>query len=287
MPIRVGRRSLAHRGAETASEPTDDDEAVAFGARRDRFSPRPLGLPVFAHAIARCTRCAAVNINAFVNTLIARYYALQSWLCGYAARVDWIFPLGLRLYLAPVLIVAGLHKFQAFDATSAWFGTHLGMPLPGLMTFLAASAELFGGLALVIGLATRWVSVPLLVTMLVAAGAVHWDKGWFAIAPSNPTTSVAAPLAAIGIPAAKRSLENSVEVAERLSRAKDVLRTHADYNWLTEKGSFAILNNGIEFAFTYLLMLIGLIFIGGGRWVSVDYWLDQRCRRRLAPDSDA
>ena len=227
-----------------------------------------------------------MNANASFNALLQRYYDLQSLLCRYVSRADWLFPLGLRLYLAPVMIVAGAHKFQAFDSTAAWFGSSLGMPLPGLMVFLAASAELVGGLLLVIGLATRWVSVPLVITMLVAIGAVHWDKGWFAVAPSNPATSAAAPLAAIGIPSAQRSLENSVEVGERLSRAKDVLRTHADYNWLTEKGSFAIMNNGIEFGFTYLLMLLGLIFVGGGRWVSVDYWLDQRCRRRLAPEPD-
>jgi hypothetical protein len=35
----------------------------------------------------------------------------------------------------------------------------------------------------------------------------------------------------------------------------------------------AIVNNGVEFAVTYLVMLLALIKMGGGRYVSVDYWL--------------
>ena len=95
------------------------------------------------------------------------------------------------------------------------------------MVLLAASAELLGGLALLAGLATRLVVLPLMVTMLVAAGTAHWDNGWFAIAPGDPHTSTAKVLAMVGVPAAERSLENSVgcgraprcgEVAVKASR---------------------------------------------------------------------
>jgi putative oxidoreductase len=37
-----------------------------------------------------------------------------------------------------------------------------------------------------------------------------------------------------------------------------------------------ILNNGIEFAATYFVMLLALFFMGGGRWVSLDDWLRRR-----------
>ena len=36
-----------------------------------------------------------------------------------------------------------------------------------------------------------------------------------------------------------------------------------------------VLNNGIEFAVTYLIMLFALLFTGGGRYVSVDYYLSR------------
>ena len=36
-----------------------------------------------------------------------------------------------------------------------------------------------------------------------------------------------------------------------------------------------ILQNGIEFAFTYLLLLLSLLFTGGGRFLSLDYYLNK------------
>ena len=83
-------------------------------------------------------------------------------------------------------------------------------------------------------------------------------------------------LATIGIPAAERSLQNSEEVGARISTARRILRENGDYGWLTEKGSFVILNNGIEFAATYFIMLLSLLFTGAGRWVSLYYWLSRR-----------
>jgi putative oxidoreductase len=37
-----------------------------------------------------------------------------------------------------------------------------------------------------------------------------------------------------------------------------------------------VLNNGIEFAATYFIMLLALFFIGAGRYVSLDYWIARR-----------
>lgn len=195
------------------------------------------------------------------------------------ACFDGIPPLLFRLYLAPIMIAAGLHKFVSFDAMVEWFGNSdwgLGLPLPTVMVFLAASTELVGGLLLLIGLAVRWVSVPLLFTMIVAITSVHWEHGWFAIAPSNPDTSTAKVLADIGIPAAQESLANSEEVGQRLGAAKSILREHGNYNWLTEKGNYVVLNNGIEFAATYFIMILSLLFTGAGRFFSLDYWVARR-----------
>lgn len=200
-------------------------------------------------------------------------------------HLDGLPPLLMRLYLAPVMIAVGLHKFRNWDDMVAWFGNPdwgLGLPFPTLMVGLAASAELFGGCALLLGLAVRGFAVPLMISMAVAAATVHWPHGWFAIAPGDPDTSTAKILAMVGIPAAERSLENSVEVGKRLSAARRLLREHGDYDWLTETGNFVVLNNGIEFAATYFIMLLALFFSGGGRYVSLDWWLARRAG--LAPD---
>ena len=184
--------------------------------------------------------------------------------------------LGLRLYLAPVMIAAGLTKLNSFENTAMWFGNPdwgLGLPMPEVMVGLVIFAELGGGIALLLGFLTRYFAIPLMVTMVVAMASVHWENGWFAIAPSDPATSMAKPMAMVGIPGAEASLENSAEVGKRLSAAKSLLKENGNYGWLTGKGNFVVLNNGVEFAVTYLLMLLMLMFYGGGRYVSVDYWL--------------
>ena len=51
------------------------------------------------------------------------------------------------------------------------------------------------------------------------------------------------------------------EVAVRLDAARELLQEHGNYGWLTGKGSIVILQNGIEFAVTYLIMLLALLFL--------------------------
>ena len=146
--------------------------------------------------------------------------------------------------------------------TVQWFEYGLGLPFPTLMAALAGWTEFFGGILLLVGLATRWISIPLLTTMLVAAVTVHWKNGWLAVATGS------------GLFATERTMG----ATERLQVANSILRDHGNYSWLTEHGSFVVLNNGIEFAATYGLMLLTLLFIGGGRYVSIDHWLSRPCR---------
>lgn len=216
-----------------------------------------------------------------MSVLVSTANSLQDVLDRLQA-IDFLGPLALRLYLAPVFIAVGLHKFMHLEDIASWFGNPdwgLGLPSPMLMAILAASAELFGGIALLFGVAVRWFTIPLMITMLVAIFAVHWNQGWFAIAPGDPATSTAKPLAAIGIPSARHSLENSEEVGKRLQAAKSLLKKHGNYEWLTEKGRFVILNNGIEFAATYFVMLLVLFFTGAGRYLSIDYWIARHFRK--------
>lgn len=181
--------------------------------------------------------------------------------------IDGLPALALRLYLIPVFWMAGTSKFNNFADTVAWFGDPdwgLGLPAPWLMAFLATAAELGGAILLALGLATRLISIPLIFTMLVAIGTVHWDNGWQAIAdPSAPFAN-----------------ERVMESAEKREIGRNILREHGNYEWLSSSGNFVILNNGIEFATTYLIMLMALIVLGGGRYVSVDSYIKQWMRRR-------
>jgi len=180
-----------------------------------------------------------------------------------AQLVDFIAPLLLRLYLAPVFWMAGTHKFTNFTATAQWFGdadNGLGFPIPYVLVFFVALFETLGAVLLLFGLGTRLISLPLMVIMAVAAVTVHLQQGWLAIASGS------GPFAT----------ERTVAALERLESAKQILQSQGDYAWLTEHGSFVILNNGIEFAATYFVMLLTLFFTGGGRYISTDYWLVRR-----------
>ena len=168
--------------------------------------------------------------------------------------VDFLAPLALRIYLAPIFWMAGTQKWQQMDSTIAWFGNAkwgLGLPFPYLMAHLATGTEILGAVCLVFGLAVRWISIPLLITMLVAAFSVHWDNGWHAIA------------------------HGSSEAAQRLQGFMQWLKNSypGRHTYITALGKPVTLNNGIEFAVTYFVMLLSLFFSGAGRYCSCDYWI--------------
>lgn len=195
-----------------------------------------------------------------MKDLLTKLYALLNT----TRSVDFLAPLALRLYLAPIFWMAGTSKLTSMDATIQWFGNPdwgLGLPFPTLMAWLAALTEAGGAVLLLLGLAVRWISIPLMITMLVAAITVHWQNGWLAIAEGAQSLF---------------STERTTMAVERLERAKEILQTHGNYDWLTEHGNLVILNNGIEFAATYFIMLLVLFFYGAGRYLSIDHWI--RCR---------
>ena len=188
---------------------------------------------------------------------------VQSLLHKVIENIDFIAPLLLRLYLVPIFWMAGYKKIESIDSTIEWFGNPdwgLGLPFPELMAWMASLTEAGGAILLLIGLATRWISIPLMFTMIVAAVTVHIENGWLAIAEGSGFFAT----------------ERTMGAIDRLDRAKDILREHGNYSWLTENGSIVILNNGIEFAATYFIMLLALLVIGGGKFISADYWIKRK-----------
>ena len=179
----------------------------------------------------------------------------------------------LRLYLAPVMIQAGWNKASSFDSIVDWFGNDdygLGLPMPFVMAFLATAAELVGGVLLLLGALTRLVSIPLMVTMIVAMVSVHAKNGWLAIADASSWLADGTILLN----------ENIMAAPEKLAAAKSLLQEHGHYDWLTSSGNFVVLNNGIEFAATYFFMLLVLFIYGGGRFFSVDFYMNKAMRSK-------
>ncbi|MBA3581676.1 MAG: DoxX family protein [Gammaproteobacteria bacterium] len=199
-------------------------------------------------------------------SLLLRYaQQANNFLLNIVQQLDFLAPLVLRCYLVPIFWLAGSNKMMHFSDTVAWFGDGgLGLPFPQLLAFLATATEMGGAILLLLGLATRWISIPLMITMLVAMFTVHWQHGWQAVHDG------ASPFASANLAGAM----------QRLNYAKETLYQHTDYEWLTETGNFVILNNGIEWAATYFIMLLALFCLGGGRWISADYWL----KKYLSPN---
>ena len=194
-----------------------------------------------------------------MRTLLNKLYGLLEL----SKKIDFLAPLALRLYLVPIFWMAGTKKLGSFDSTVAWFGNPdwgLGLPFPLILAFLATWTEILGALSLLFGIALRWFAVPLMFTMVIAMTTVHGQHGWQAIA--DP-----------GAPFGNERVEAS---AAKKAKAVEILEEHGNYSWLTSSGNFVVLNNGIEFAATYFIMLLSLFFVGAGRYLSVDYWFKKK-----------
>jgi len=237
--------------------------------------------------------------TAMLNThLIPLYHRILNKL----QFLDGLPSLLIRLILAPVMIIAGFNKlalsgdvthfyqyFLASDDIVAWFGNSewgLGLPMPSLLAFLAAWTEFLGGIFILLGLFTRLTAIPLMITMLVAATTVHASNGWFAVTPTDASTSPARVLNWLAIPGSEASLVNSNEASERLTKMRELLETHGYTEYLYAKGKPVILNNGIEFSAIYFVMLLSLFFAGGGRYVSLDYWLTRKASNSFIANKD-
>ena len=91
-------------------------------------------------------------------------------------------PLALRLILAWEFGESGWEKFTGTN----WFG-ELDFPFPFNLLPVSVSwqistwFELVGAAALLLGLATRFFTVSLMVLTLVAIASVHWPEHWMSV----------------------------------------------------------------------------------------------------------
>lgn len=81
----------------------------------------------------------------------------------------------VRLVMGIILVVAGYQKFFQFGVSTGVTAamTRYGLPAPAAFAWVAASLELFGGLALIIGLFGRWLGLLVAIEFAVAAFYVN------------------------------------------------------------------------------------------------------------------
>lgn len=111
-----------------------------------------------------------------MHVVLKPYLIVASWLDSLAAILP---PLVLRLLLAWEFGESGYAKLTGEN----WFAD-LAFPFPFNLVpaevswQMATWFELLGAVALVLGLATRFVSASLMVLTVVAVASVHWPEHW-------------------------------------------------------------------------------------------------------------
>ncbi len=176
---------------------------------------------------------------------------------GWLRGLDFLPPLLLRLFLAPLLYVSGSQKLGIFTGEYSkwnplsWFNTDnpvhqatsaglakvpfIGDGVASLLTTSIGWLEVIGALFLLIGFAVRWISLPLLA--LVALTAIIALNG-----------------------------------QDIVATFKEMLMTHGYTDMSSSTFSKAVV---------YFLMLLTLFFMGAGRFFSVDWFLHNRLHKKV------
>jgi len=83
----------------------------------------------------------------------------------------------LRLVLAYGFWGPATMKWQDINGIGEWFAS-MNIPFPLLNAYMAAGTEMAGVFLLLFGFGTRLISIPLMITMVVAIVTVHFQNGF-------------------------------------------------------------------------------------------------------------
>lgn len=87
----------------------------------------------------------------------------------------WLAPVLLRVVVGVIFVVHGYQKL--FSGMEGFTQHVISLGFPGFMAWAAAGTEFFGGVALILGLFTRWAALGVGCVMVVAILKVHWGDG--------------------------------------------------------------------------------------------------------------
>ncbi|MBI4359871.1 MAG: DoxX family protein [Candidatus Jacksonbacteria bacterium] len=82
----------------------------------------------------------------------------------------------VRIALAAVFIVHGWSKFADLEASTGYF---IALKLPSVLTYVVASVELLGGIAMLLGIGTTAAGVGIAIVMVGAITKAKWSQGFY------------------------------------------------------------------------------------------------------------
>ncbi len=98
---------------------------------------------------------------------LPRLFLLRPLILSVASKLAWLPPLVARITVGWVFVLSGWGKLHSLPDIVEYFRT-LGIPAPEIQAPFASGTELVCGALLLVGLASRLASVPLMVVMTVA-----------------------------------------------------------------------------------------------------------------------
>ena len=107
--------------------------------------------------------------------MIAQLKKAYTTLIDFASSLESVFLLLLRLIWGYLFFKAGLGKLENISQTTDFFYS-LGIPFPEFSAHLVGYVETIGGICLMAGFATRFVSLALIITMVVAFLTAHIES---------------------------------------------------------------------------------------------------------------
>ena len=88
--------------------------------------------------------------------------------------------LSLRLLFGALLAQGGLGKLNNFERIVGFY-EHLGLWAPEAMVYIIGGGELLGGIALILGFATRAASAGLAIIMVGALFTAHFEEAFMSM----------------------------------------------------------------------------------------------------------
>lgn len=108
----------------------------------------------------------------YINPTLRFFERVYHFLLSFGGNLQSIFLFWMRLTWGREFYLSGMGKLQAIEKTTIFF-TSLNIPKPLFHAYLVGGIEAIGGFLLIIGFASRLISIPLALIMFAAFSVAH------------------------------------------------------------------------------------------------------------------